>query len=30
MITPPLLADLLRDGWSGAVPLLHPSVKQPR
>jgi hypothetical protein len=30
MITPPLLAELLRDGWSGAVPLLHPSVNQPR
>jgi hypothetical protein len=30
MITPPMLAELLRDGWSGAVPLLHPSVKQPR
>jgi hypothetical protein len=30
MITPPLLADLLRDGWSGAVPLLHPSVDRRR
>jgi hypothetical protein len=27
MITPPALAALLRDGWSGAVPLLHPTVK---
>jgi hypothetical protein len=30
MITPPPLAGLLRDGWSGAVPLLHPSVKAQR
>jgi hypothetical protein len=30
MITPPSLAELLRDGWSGAVPLLHPSVQKPR
>jgi hypothetical protein len=30
MITPPLLAELLRDGWSGAVPLLHPTVDSQR
>ncbi len=26
LITPPSLLELLRDGWSGAVPLLHPSA----
>ncbi|MEA2125209.1 MAG: hypothetical protein QOI80_1991 [Solirubrobacteraceae bacterium] len=30
LITPPSLVELLRDGWSGAVPLLHPSVGNPR
>jgi hypothetical protein len=25
-ITPPTLVDVLRAGWSGAVPLLHPSA----
>jgi hypothetical protein len=25
-VTPPSLIDLLRTGWSGAVPLLHPSA----
>jgi hypothetical protein len=30
LITPPSLVELLRDGWSGAVPLLHPTVKEPR
>ena len=25
LITPPSLVDVLRSGWSGAVPLLHPS-----
>jgi hypothetical protein len=30
MITPPSLAELLRDGWSGAVPLLHPTVDRQR
>jgi hypothetical protein len=26
LITPPSLVDVLRSGWSGAVPLLHPSA----
>jgi hypothetical protein len=26
LITPPALVDVLRSGWSGAVPLLHPSA----
>jgi hypothetical protein len=26
VITPPLLVEVLRSGWSGAVPLLHPSA----
>jgi hypothetical protein len=26
LITPPLLTAVLREGWSGAVPLLHPSA----
>jgi hypothetical protein len=26
VITPPTLVDVLRAGWSGAVPLLHPSA----
>jgi hypothetical protein len=26
-ITPPSLIELLRTGWSGAVPLLHPSAR---
>jgi hypothetical protein len=26
LITPPTLVDVLRSGWSGAVPLLHPSA----
>ena len=26
LITPPSLVELLRGGWSGAVPLLHPTV----
>ena len=25
VVTPPVLVDVLREGWSGAVPLLHPS-----
>jgi hypothetical protein len=28
MITPPSLARVLRDGWSGAVPLIHPSARR--
>ena len=28
VITPPSLVDVLRSGWSGAVPLLHPSAAQ--
>ncbi len=28
VITPPLLIDVLRAGWSGAVPLLHPSLAE--
>jgi hypothetical protein len=28
VITPPSLVELLRAGWEGAVPLLHPSVTQ--
>ena len=27
VITPPSLVAVLRDGWEGAVPLLHPSVR---
>ena len=26
LITPPTLVDVLRSGWQGAVPLLHPSA----
>jgi len=26
LITPPSLVDVLRSGWSGAVPLLHPTA----
>jgi hypothetical protein len=26
LITPPSLVDVLRNGWTGAVPLLHPSA----
>jgi hypothetical protein len=26
VITPPALLAVLRTGWRGAVPLLHPSV----
>ena len=26
LLTPPLLVELLRSGWRGAVPLLHPSA----
>jgi hypothetical protein len=26
-VTPPTLVDLLRAGWSGAVPLLHPTAE---
>ena len=26
LITPPLLVELLRSGWRGAVPLLHPTA----
>jgi hypothetical protein len=26
VVTPPLLVDVLRTGWSGAVPLLHPTA----
>ena len=29
VITPPSLLEVLRAGWEGAVPLLHPSVTQP-
>ena len=27
VVTPPSLVDVLRSGWSGAVPLLHPSAQ---
>ncbi len=30
VITPPSLVELLREGWSGAVPLLHPSATSSR
>jgi hypothetical protein len=30
LITPPSLVEVLRQGWSGAVPLLHPSARAPR
>jgi hypothetical protein len=30
VITPPSLVDVLRRGWEGAVPLVHPSVLQMR
>jgi hypothetical protein len=31
VITPPSLVEVLRHGWDGAVPLLHPSVwKEPK
>src|SRR5262245_8607167 len=26
-VTPPTLAQVLREGWNGAVPLLHPSAR---
>jgi hypothetical protein len=26
VITPPSLVDVLRAGWEGSVPLLHPSA----
>jgi hypothetical protein len=29
VITPPSLVDVLRAGWDGAVPLLHPSANRP-
>jgi hypothetical protein len=29
VITPPSLVEVLRAGWSGAVPLLHPSAEHP-
>ena len=29
VVTPPSLVDVLRSGWSGAVPLLHPSARCP-
>ena len=28
LITPPSLVEVLRTGWEGAVPLLHPSARQ--
>ena len=28
-VTPPSLIELLRTGWSGVVPLLHPSARRP-
>jgi hypothetical protein len=28
VVTPPSLVAILRAGWSGAVPLLHPSASQ--
>ena len=28
LITPPSLVEILRAGWAGAVPLLHPSAVQ--
>jgi hypothetical protein len=27
VITPPSLVEVLRTGWSGAVPLLHPTAE---
>jgi hypothetical protein len=30
LITPPSLVDVLRAGWNGAVPLLHPTAATPR
>ncbi len=27
VITPPSLVEVLRTGWAGAVPLLHPSAR---
>ena len=29
LLTPPSLLEVLRAGWSGAVPLLHPSAQRP-
>ncbi|HWM11010.1 MAG TPA: hypothetical protein VNO82_16765 [Solirubrobacteraceae bacterium] len=29
LLTPPSLVELLRGGWSGLVPLLHPSAAEP-
>ena len=28
LVTPPTLVEVLRSGWSGAVPLLHPSADE--
>jgi hypothetical protein len=30
LLTPPSLTALLREGWHGAVPLLHPTATKPR
>jgi hypothetical protein len=30
LITPPSLVEVLRQGWTGAVPLLHPSARAAR
>ncbi len=30
LITPPSLVEVLRQGWTGAVPLLHPSARAER
>jgi hypothetical protein len=30
LLTPPSLVGILRTGWRSAVPLLHPSVRDPR
>ena len=27
VLTPPSLVEILRTGWEGAVPLLHPSAR---
>jgi hypothetical protein len=27
LLTPPTLVNILRSGWAGAVPLLHPSAR---
>lgn len=29
VLTPPSLVDVLRNGWDGVVPLLHPSAHAP-